>query len=132
MPSFYKIKNLLIQKDEKYLSEDYALMLDYYKKLIKNDKCVQIFTNETAIPYLLKKPTCSKFYSMCVSAPEENQKLFVGDLKRFKPEFILYASEMDPYGDTHERLPVVLDFINNNYTFYSKFKYWTFVKKKFD
>ena len=34
-------------------------MLDYYKKLITKSKCVQILTNEIAIPYLLDKPTCT-------------------------------------------------------------------------
>ena len=130
--SLSEMKNLLIQKDEKYLSSDYVEMIDYYKKLVKKEKCIQIFTNETAIPYLLKKPTCSKFYSMWVSAPSRNQKLFIEELKLSKPKFILYGSEKDLYGDTHERLSTVLSFIDNNYSFHSKFKSWTFVKINLD
>ncbi len=126
--SFSSIKKLLIQKDKDYLSEDYIEMLDYYKSLIKNEKCVQIFTNEAAIPYLLQKPTCSKFYIMWVSVPDKNQEIFVEELKFNKPEFILFDSEKDIYRDTHIRLPIVLDFINSNYSFHSTFKSWTFVK----
>ena len=103
-----------------------------WMKLVKKEKCIQIFTNETAIPYLLKKPTCSKFYSMWVSAPSRNQKLFIEELKLSKPKFILYGSEKDLYGDTHERLSTVLSFIDNNYSFHSKFKSWTFVKINLD
>ena len=78
------------------------------------------------------KPTCSKFYSMWVSAPSRNQKLFIEELKLSKPKFILYGSEKDLYGDTHERLSTVLSFIDNNYSFHSKFKSWTFVKINLD
>ena len=122
------IKKLLTQNDSDYLSNDYATMIDYYKKLTKNEKCVQIFTNETAIPYLLKKPTCSRFYLMWTSAPVKNQKLIVEELKFSKPQLILFDSEKDIYRDTHARLPIVLDFIYANYSFYSKYKSWTFVK----
>ena len=128
--SFTDIKKLLIQNDGDYLSEDYVVMLDYYKNLVKDEKCIQIFTNETAIPYLLKKPTCSKFYLMWTSSPVKNQKLFVEELKFFRPQFILFDSEKDIYRDIHVKLPIVLEYINTNYSFHSKFKSWTFVKLK--
>ena len=43
-----------------------------YKKL-----GVEIFTNENAIPYLLKKPTCSKFYTIYTSSPKNLQKKMI-------------------------------------------------------
>ena len=57
--SFTDIKKLLTQNDGDYLSEDYIAMLDYYKNLVKDEKCIQIFTYEAAITYLIKIPTCS-------------------------------------------------------------------------
>ena len=103
-------------------------MISYYKNLTRKDKCVQIFTNEAAVPYLLKKPTCTKFYLMFISPTEKNQALFIKQLKNTKPKFILFHSEIDPYQDTHVSMPMVLDYINSNYSMYEKFKYWTFVK----
>ena len=126
--SFSQINKLLIQNDNNYLSKDYLEMINYYKNLVEDEKCVQIFTNETAIPYLLKKPTCTKFYLMAFSATNKNQKLFIKQLEITQPRFILFHSEIDPYEDTHYSMPFVLNYINTNYTFHSKFKFWTFVE----
>ena len=103
-------------------------MINYYKNLTNEDKCDKIFTNEAPIPYLLKKPTCTKFYLMFISPTVENQKLFIKQLKKTKPKFILFHSEIDPYKDTHASMPWVLDYIKSNYSIYEKFIYWTFVK----
>jgi len=126
--SFSDIKKFLEHDDNFYLSDDYLEMINYYKNLTREDKCVQIFTNEAAVPYLLKKPTCTKFYLMFISPTIENQKLFIKQLKNTKPKFILFHSEIDPYQDTHVSMPMVLDYINSKYSMYEKFKYWTFVK----
>lgn len=126
--SFSQIDKLLIQKDDKYLKKEYIEMINYYKNLTKDEKCVQIFTNEAAIPYLLKKPSCTKYYLMWISAPNENQMSFIKDLKTQKPKFILFRSDVELYNDTHIRMPLVLDYINSNYSFYGKFKHWTFIK----
>ena len=53
--SFASIKFLINQSDDMYLNQDHIEFIDFFKKISKNDKCVQNFTNETAIPYLLKK-----------------------------------------------------------------------------
>ena len=105
-------------------------MIEYFSKLTKNEKCVQIFTNEAAIPYFLNKPTCSKYYLMTMAADEKNQRQFVEDLKIHKPKIILFESEVDLFNDTKYRLPIVLNYIKSNYDFHSKLKFWTFVKLK--
>ena len=83
-------------------------------------------TNETALPDRLKKPTCTQFYFMWDSGP--NQKKMIKQLKESKPQIVLYSSEIDPYNDVFERTPLVIKYINQNYSFHSKFKFWTFVE----
>ena len=41
---------------------------------------------------------------------------------------ILFESEENLFNDTKYRLPIVLKYIKSNYSFHSKFKFWTFVK----
>ena len=103
-------------------------MIDYYKNISASDKCVQIFTNEAAIPYLLDKPTCSKFYSMWISSKKESQEKFISELMISKPKIILYSSKKDIYGGTDKKLPDVLSFIEQNYSLHSNFLDWTFFK----
>ena len=109
-------------------------MLDYYKDLVKLDNCVQIFTNESAIPFFLNKPTCSKYYSMTMAVSDENQNQFINDLIENKPKIILFDTEESLLDvrlhDTKNRLPKVSNYIKSNYTFHSKFKSWTFVRLK--
>ena len=105
-------------------------MINYYKELTKNEKCIQIFTNETALPYLLNKPSCSKFFLMWTVATKNNQEVLIDDIKLKKPEIILFDSEVDPYRDSKDRLPIVYDYINENYIFHSKYESWTFVQLK--
>ena len=124
------IKKLLVIDNKNYLSQDHIEMINYYSDLIKEEKCVQIFTNETAIPYFLNKPTCSKFYSMTMAADIKSQNFFIEDLIISKPKIILFDSDESPYNDTKYRLPLVQNFIKSNYSFHSKFKFWTFVKLK--
>lgn len=126
--SHHQINNLIYSKNEKYLSEDYVQMIDYYKNISASDKCVQIFTNEAAIPYLLDKPTCSKFYSMWISSKKESQEKFISELMISKPKIILYSSKKDIYGGTDKKLPDVLSFIEQNYSLHSNFLDWTFFK----
>ena len=126
--SFDGMKKLIFQDNEMYLDNDLLEMINYYSKRIEGEKCVQIFTNESAIPYLLDKPTCTKYYSMWMVSPKKDQERFIKLLKIKKPKVILFSSESDWFYDSPERLPKVFDFINSNYSLDKKLKHWTFVK----
>ena len=126
--SFNTINKFIYYDDNRYLTDDYKSLVKYYKEITSEEKCVQIITNETAIPFLLKKPTCTKFYLMWSAGPIKKQKEFIKQLKKNKPKIILYKSDIDPYNDTSKRIPLVFNYINKEYSFYSKFKYWTFLK----
>ena len=116
--------------DDEYLSLDYRELMKYYEDLTNNEKCVQIFTNEAAIPYFLNKPTCTQFYMMYSLAPLEIQKKFIKQLKRLKPQIILYNSEITTWGFSSKHAPLAFEYIGQNYSFHSKFKFWTFYKIK--
>ena len=56
------IINLINMEDRDYLKEKNLLVMEKYKDLAKNDKCLQYFSDDNFFPYFLKKPTCTKFY----------------------------------------------------------------------
>lgn len=116
---------LIQQKDSKFLDKDYVELIDFYKEISKNEECVQVFTNETVIPYLLKKPTCSKYYFVYIVSPKHLQIKFLSDLASKKPKYILYDSDADIYDDPKSRLSIVNDYILDNYTIYQKLNKWT-------
>jgi len=141
--SFVKINKLLDASDREFLSSgdfdgsksefasnEYNSLINYYKKLTKNEKCVQIFTDEVAIPYLLRKKSCTIYYQIIVAEPSLIQDNFINQLKIKRPKIILYKSERFSWIETDKRLILVNTYLKENYEFHSKFKYWTFIKLK--
>ena len=131
----FKFKNsinkLIEIEDENYLSNDYKSFVKYYKALIKDEECVMIFTNEVALSYFLKKPTCSKYYLRYTATPEIIQKELMEDLKEKTPNFIIYKSEIDIYQDTNkQRLYLVDNYIKRNYIAFEKYMHWKIYKIK--
>ena len=124
--AFNNIENLVNYKNEKYLSSDYRQLVNYYKNLVKNEKCVQIVTNEASLPYLLNKPTCTQYYFMYPIGKKDLQEKFIEQLKISKPKIILYNSEISTWDFSSKHASIIFDYIDQNYSLHSKFKYWTF------
>ena len=125
---FSSSKNLIIEDDFSFMSKDYKEFIIYYKELIKKDKCVLIFTNENAIPFLLKKPTCSKYHIAYTASPVHLQKDFVKEIDKNKPSFILYDSALDLYDKPKVTMSLSNKYILSNYQFYKKINNWIIYK----
>ena len=89
-----------------------------------------VFTNEVALPYFFKKPTCSKYFLMYVATPIKIQENIIQDLKITIPEYLIYKSDIDIYGHSGNRLKLLDSYINEQYSFYKKLDYWQVYKKK--
>ena len=118
------------KKWSEFVSNEYNELIVYYKNLTKDEDCVQIFTDEQAIPYLMRKKTCTNYYQMLIAEPKKIQENFVNQLQIKKPKIILYKSERVFWVQAENRLPIVNLYLEKNYEFHSKFKYWTFIKLK--
>ena len=130
-----RISNIIFYKDEFFLKShfsDYKDLVKYYKKIHQENNCIQIFTDETAIPYLMRKKSCTKYYVMVTASPKKIQEDFIVSLKTTKPKIILYKSELFEWieNPVSKRLHLVNKFLNENYELHSKFKKWTFIKLK--
>jgi len=126
--SLENIKNLATYENNKYINSDYIELIKYYKNLVKDQACIQILTNEAVLPYLMDKPVCTQFYFMYPVGHINLQKKFIQQLKTTKPKIILYNSEITTWNFSPKHAPFLFDYVNQNYSFHSKFKYWTFYK----
>lgn len=124
------IIKLINYSDDQYFNKEYQDLFTYYKNLSNQDPCVMIFTNEVAIPYFLKKQTCSKYYLLYTATPSEIQNSIIKDLTSKKPVFLIYKSEIDVYGHAGDRLKILNKYILDQYSFYEKFKHWEIYKLK--
>ena len=85
--------------------------------LTNKDECIQNFTQDLSLPYLIGKPTCSKFFSSWIISGKENERKYIKYLKLNKASHIIYKS---PYFNldgvsTQTRLKLVDDYIQQNY-----------------
>ena len=120
---FYLIK----VNDEKLLNNNYSSFIKRFKQISNMDTCVQQFTDDNALPYFINKPTCTQFYvnSHIISGWTENK--FIEQLKKSKPNFIVYSSNINWFKD-RKNAPNADNFIISNYSLYEKINSWEIYK----
>ena len=147
----YKIGNIFTFKD-RYLSyinlHDNVFLLpgdkkviEMFSRLVKDEKCVQMFNYHTAYSYLLKKKTCSKFSHIFNLGPKKHQFDYINELKQTKPKYILTGKNNQQYNasniennksnflyysfvNPYVRFPYINNFISNNYKTLKEFNNW--------
>ena len=62
---FNNFMNLLNDKQKSFIGNA--------KKIVENYECIQLFTNDVMLLYLLRKPSCSIFYFTITVGSRENQ-----------------------------------------------------------
>jgi hypothetical protein len=70
-------------KDEVFLHESEIKLVNYYKKFVKDVDCISNITIQLdAISYLLKLPTCNKYWSAWLASATEHKKIILMKLKK--------------------------------------------------
>ena len=113
--------------DEKLLNENYSFFIKRFKQISVIDNCVQQFTDDNALPYFIKKPTCTQFYvnSHIIGGWTENK--FIEQLKESRPNFIVYSSNINWFKD-RKNATKADNFITSNYSLYEKIDSWEVYK----
>ena len=132
--NFLKYINL---DDYEFIDQDKRKLIDFYKKIAANDNCVQIFTFDLAFPYLLKKPSCTRYFSSWLTSPIKKQQIYIDDLKNINAQYILYKSKGKNFDYTFsveppklsERLDLVNSYILSNYNNFKEFDGYVILKK---
>ena len=114
--------------DYKFLNNDYLNFLDIYGDLVKNEKCIQQFTDDNAIPYLLNKPTCTKYYVHAHVIQNWTEDDFIKEINNTKPQYILYTSEVNWF-KSRNNAPKANRYILENYSLFKDLSPWIIYKK---
>ena len=116
-------------KNEVYLSNKQINFIKRYKQLSNNENCVQIFTDDISLPYLLNKPSCTQFYIPAHIIIGWTENRFINQLKNNLPKYIIYSSPIN-WLSNRKNMPNAVNFIHQNYIFYKKIDEWVIYKKK--
>ena len=99
-------------EDDFYLHKNENLFLKNSKDIVKNYNCLQMFTNEIAYLYLLRKKNCTKYYMVFSIGSPRSQTKMINELNNVD---IIITSEYDDKGHPTYKLPQVTNFIKENY-----------------
>jgi len=123
------IFNLIEAEDILYLKDDTKKVLKYYKKLSKEDECIQIFTDDVAFTYFLRKKSCTQFYITPQIINGFTEKKFIDQLKKASPSIILYRSKNNILVN-YSNMPNAIKYIEEKYIFLEDFNGYIFYKLK--
>lgn len=115
----YKSNYLLSKKndDSSFITDERREIIKKISKIIKNEKCIQNFTGDLSLPYLLKKPNCTYFISPWLASGKKYENLFIEELIKKKVKYIIYNSPIYEVDNikTSSRLRLVDAYLKNNY-----------------
>ena len=100
--------------------------------ILEEEVCINNFTVDLSIPYLLNKPTCSKFFSSWIASGKKTETEYINYLKKEKSKYIIYTSPHFLVDEipTNKRLKFVDNYITQNYFEVFNYKDYSIVKKK--
>ncbi len=106
--------------DNNFLSKKDNDFIDQASLLIKNEKCIQLYTNDAALLYLLKKPNCTKYYFVWIIGSKKNQIDLIQKLNNtnfiIKGGVIDQKMKTDKWGPSlNVKYPLLTDYINKKF-----------------
>ena len=114
--------NFINLEDEVFLDQNTIKLINSYKQLSEEDGCIVNITYEIdSISYLVKKPSCTKYWSAWLASPIASQKNYINEIKKIEPKYILYQ----PKGafdelELSERIELLSSYILSNYKKYDE------------
>jgi len=100
-----------------------------YKKLTENEYCVQQFTDDNAIPYLVNKPTCTKYYVNAHIIRNWTENNFIKELNESNPKYLVYSSDINWFKN-RKNAPNADKYILENYFLFKDLSPWIIYKKR--
>ena len=104
-------------EDKFFLSEEDFNFIKLTSNIVKNENCIQLFTNDAALLYLLKKPNCTRYYFVYSIGSISNQEKMINEMTN--TNLIILNGKTDNWDmPLSIKYPLVFNFINKNYTEY--------------
>ena len=112
-----------------FLNKDERFFVEKAKPLVKEYKCIQLFSNDSALNYLLRKKSCTKYYFVWSASPMILQKKFIDDLVDTK--LIIKGGRKNNWDlPLEKKLNLVNSYIDSNFLKKEELKYWELFLRK--
>ncbi len=100
--------------DENFLKKEQVSFVSKTTSLISDSNCIQLFTNDAILNYLLKKPSCTRYYFVWSIGSHKLQNDFISELKKTK--YIITDDLIQNSYYPQIKLPIINKYINDNYS----------------
>ena len=117
-----------------FITKNDQKFIEFIKQDIPPVNCLNIFSNDIAIFYLLKKTSCSKFYLPATIGSLKNQKKMIVDLQN--SNYLIYGGSIDQDIITHKfalslekKYSLIDEYINKNFFEIKEIGYRKILKK---
>lgn len=123
-------EEFLSLEDKKFLNISTLKFIDFYSKISKDDNCFLNFTDDVMLNFLVKKPSCTRYYSPIFANTKNLQSDYISQLTFSAPTYLLYQSNQyihDVYPS--KKLKLVNNFIKSQYTFFEEIDGYIIYKK---
>ena len=115
--------------DSSFLTNEEKSFVNEINNSFELGECIDLFTYDAAILYLLRKPSCTKYYYTYSLGSVENQKEFVEELDK-KTTYVITNGRLDYWDDPQKKYKIVSEYllenfeinIDNNYHLLKKIK----------
>ena len=136
----YKLENLLnfktrlndfVSKENNYfISEEYQNFLNKTEKIIKKYDCIQNFTYDPSMYYLLNKKSCTQYLLIFVMGTEADQDKFIDQIIKSKLDLIIVDKQNnDKDFSASARFPKINKFLQKNFIEYEDVYKYKILKK---
>ena len=109
-----RLVKYLYKPDSNFLSKQDNLTINELKSYSFQDNCIDLFTYDASILYLLRKKSCTKYYFINSLGSKDNQRKFIKEIG-VKTKYIITNGKTDYWDPIHKKYAIVNDFISTNF-----------------
>ena len=109
--------------DQHFIDDVDKKFINFSKEKFNLEKCVSLFSNDVALLYLIKKPSCTKYYFVYSVGSISNQKKMIKELS--DTNYILIGGKIDKTIEIHkwtislnEKYPLITKYLDKNFELY--------------
>ena len=124
-----RLNNFIYSSDISFLDDKEKNFINFIKPKLLNYSCIQLFSNDAILNYLLRKKSCTKYYFVWSAASKTNQNQFIKELS--DTNIIIEGGRKDSW-DYPLKIKInnVFNHIEENYELIESFDNWNiFVRK---
>ena len=118
-----RLNNYFYLDDNEYLSQSEKGLINFLKPKVQSFECIQLFSNDAALYYLLRKKSCTKFYFVWSTSSTFNQERFIDELRNVN--FIITGGPKNDWDyPLEEKLHLVDEYIKTNFKKKESYQSW--------